>query len=102
MSNTIEGANAVNDNANFESVSQPFFYSEDEQPAQVYLEAVLPRVRDPTLIPFNTRALNPVKYDPEQTLMSTIIPTGFHPVTKNPNAYVYDNTDFRYFQPENF
>lgn len=94
MSNTIEGANAVNDNANFESVSQPFFYSEDEQPAQVYLEAVLPRVRDPTLIPFNTRALNPVKYD-EQT------ENGFHPVTKNPNAYVYDNTD-RYFQPENF
>ena len=93
MSNTIEGANAVNDNANFESVSQPFFYSEDEQPAQVYLEAVLPRVRDPTLIPFNTRALNPVKYE-EQT-------DGFHPVTKNPNAYVYDNTD-RYFQPQNF
>lgn len=93
MSNTIEGANAVNDNANFESVSQPFFYSEDEQPAQVYLEAVLPRVRDPTLIPFNTRALNPVKYE-EQI-------DGFHPVRKNPNAYVYDNTD-RYFQPQNF
>ena len=94
MSNTIEGANAVNDNANFESVSQPFFYSEDEQPAQVYLEAVLPRVRDPTLIPFNTRALNPVKYEEQ-------IENGFHPVTKNPNAYVYDNTD-RYFQPQNF
>ena len=93
MSNTIEGANAVNDDANFETTSEPFFYSEDEQPAQVYLEAVLPQVRDPTLIPFNTRALNPVKYD-EQV-------DGFHPVTKNPNAYVYDNTD-KYFQPQNF
>ena len=35
MSNTIEGANAVNDDANFETTSEPFFYSEDEQPAQV-------------------------------------------------------------------
>jgi len=94
MSNTIEGANAVNDDANFETVSEPFFYSEEEQPAQVYLEAVLPRVRDPTLIPFNTLALNPVNYD-EQT------ENGFHPVRKNPNAYVYDNSD-KYFQPENF
>ena len=51
MSNTIEGPTASNANAEFESVSDPFFYSEDEQPDQVYLEAVLPRVRDPTLIP---------------------------------------------------
>jgi len=93
MSNTIEGPTAANTNAEFESVSEPFFYSEDEQPDQVYLEAVLPRVRDPTLIPFNTRAINPVKYA-EQI-------DGFHPVTKNPNAYVYDNAN-KYFQPQNF
>jgi len=94
MSNTIEGPTAANTNAEFESVSEPFFYSEDQQPDQIYLEAVLPRVRDPTLIPFNTRVLNPVKYA-EQT------ENGFHPVTKNPNAYVYDNTN-KYFQPQNF
>ena len=93
MAETIEGSTAANTNAEFESVSDPFFYDEDEQPDQIYLEAVLPRVRDPTLTPFNTRALNPVKYD-EQV-------DGFHPVTKNPNAYVYDNTN-KYFQPQNF
>ena len=93
MSNTIEGANATNTNIGFESVSQPLFYSEDEQPDQIYLEAVLPQVRDPTLIPLNTRALNPVKYD-EQV-------DGFHPIMKNSNAYVYDNSN-KYFQPQNF
>tara|TARA_R110000751_G_scaffold9974_2_gene36526 strand:- start:467 stop:751 length:285 start_codon:yes stop_codon:yes gene_type:complete len=93
MSDTIEGANAVNQNVEFQGVSDPFFYEETGGGEQVYLAAVLPQVRDPTLIPFNSRALNPVKY-PEQTK------NGFHPILKNPNAYNYNNTDL-YFQPEN-
>ena len=93
MSNTLDGANAVNKNTGFEEVSDPSYYQESGEGQQIYLDSVLPHEYDATLEPFNTRSLNPKKY-PEQT------PEGFHLKINNAYQYTYNNADI-YFQPEN-
>ena len=93
MSETFEGANGTNDNADFEEISDPSFYQESGEGQQVYLDSVLPHAFDPTLEPFNTQALNPKRYQ-EQT------PEGFHPKINNAYQYTYNNTNV-YFQPQN-
>ena len=93
MSETFEGANGTNDNADFEEISDPSFYQESGEGQQVYLDSVLPHAFDPTLEPFNTQALNPKRYK-EQTA------EGFHPKINNAYQYTYNNTNV-YFQPQN-
>jgi hypothetical protein len=92
MSETIEGAYGMNEDADFEDVSDPSFYEEEGESDQLYLESVLPQAYDATLEPFNTRALNPKKYD-EQIF-------GFHPKLNNPYQYTFDNSN-KYFNPQN-
>jgi len=93
MSETLNGANGVNENAGFEDISDPSYYEESGEGEQIYLDSVLPHAYDPTLEPFNTQALNPKRYQ-EQT------PEGFHIKINNAYQYTYDNTN-AYFQPEN-
>lgn len=93
MSNTLDGANAVNESATFEPVSDPSYYEESGEGEQLYLESVLPHAFDPNLEPFNTNALNPKSY-PEQNQY------GFHPKPLNPYEHGYDNGN-KYFTPEN-
>jgi len=93
MSETIEGANGVQQNAGFEDINEPSYYQESGEGQQVYLDSVLPHAYDATLEPFNTYGIRPKVY-PEQTL------EGFHPQINNVYQYTYDNTN-AYFQPEN-
>tara|TARA_R110000737_G_scaffold35226_4_gene54148 strand:+ start:689 stop:985 length:297 start_codon:yes stop_codon:yes gene_type:complete len=93
MSETFEGANGTNDNADFEEISDPSFYQESGEGQQVYLDSVLPHAYDASLEPFNTFGTRPKVY-PEQT------PEGFHPQINNPFQYTYNNTNV-YFQPQN-
>lgn len=93
MSETFEGANATNADADFFETSDPAFYGEDGEGDQIYLDSVLPHAYDPTLEPFNTQAANPKRYQEQNS-------EGFHPVIPNPLQYTYDNTD-PYFQPQN-
>ena len=93
MSETIDGANAVNENADFLDINDPSYYEESGEGQQLYLDSVLPHAYDPTLEPFNTQSLNPKKY-PEQTK------EGFHLKINNAYQYTYNNADI-YFQPEN-
>jgi len=93
MSNTIEGANAVNQSADFFETSDPSYYQESGEGEQLYLESVLPQAYDATLEPFNTNALNPKAY-PEQNKF------GYHPKPPHPYQYTYDNGN-KYFTPEN-
>lgn len=93
MSNTLDGANAVNEDADFEDISDPSYYEESGEGEQLYLNSVLPQAYDPNLEPFNTSALNPKVYEEQNQY-------GFHP--KQPNIYehTYDNSN-KYFVPEN-
>jgi len=93
MSNTLDGANAVNEDADFEDISDPSYYEESGEGEQLYLNSVLPQAYDPNLEPFNTNALNPKSY-PEQNQY------GFHPKPLNHYEHTYDNGD-KYFTPEN-
>jgi len=93
MSETLDGANGVNENAGFEEISDPSYYEESGEGQQVYLDSVLPHAYDPTLEPFNTFGTRPKVY-PEQT------PEGFHPKINNEYQYTYNNTNV-YFQPQN-
>ena len=93
MSETLDGANGVNENAGFEDISDPSYYEESGEGQQVYLDSVLPHAYDPTLEPFNTFGTRPKVY-PEQT------PEGFHSQINNPYQYTYNNTNV-YFQPQN-
>ena len=93
MSDTIEGANAVNSTATFEAVSDPSYYEESGEGEQLYLESVLPHAYDPTLEPFNTRAQNPKSYSEQNKY-------GFHTLAPHPYHHTYDNGD-KYFTPEN-
>ena len=93
MSNTVEGAHAYNENADFENVNDPSFYEEEGEPDQVYLDSVLPHAYSPELEPFNTQGANPKEY-PEQNEY------GFHPKINNPYQYTFDNGN-KYFTPEN-
>jgi len=93
MSETLNGANGVNENAGFEDISDPSYYEESGEGEQIYLDSVLPHAYDPTLEPFNTQSLNPKVY-PEQDQY------GFHPKINNVYQYTYDNTNV-YFQPQN-
>jgi len=93
MSNTLDGANAVNEDADFFETSDPSYYQESGEGEQLYLDSVLPQAYDPNLEPFNTSALNPKVYE-EQT------PEGFHPKPPNPYEHTYDNSN-KYFVPEN-
>jgi hypothetical protein len=88
MSNTIEGANGVNESADFFETSDSAYYEESGEGEQIYLESVLPQAFDPNLEPFNTRALK------EQNQF------GFHPKPPNPYEHTYDNGN-KYFTPEN-
>ena len=93
MSETLNGANGVNENAGFEDISDPSYYEESGEGEQIYLDSVLPHAYDPTLEPFNTQSLNAKVY-PEQDQY------GFHPKINNVYQYTYDNTNV-YFQPQN-
>tara|TARA_R110002074_G_scaffold55798_1_gene138202 strand:- start:1874 stop:2170 length:297 start_codon:yes stop_codon:yes gene_type:complete len=93
MSETIEGANGVNVNADFMDTSDPSYYEADSEPDQLYLESVLPQAYDPTLEPFNTTGLRPKEY-PEQNEY------GFHPIQQSPYQNDFNNSD-KYFTPEN-
>ncbi len=93
MSETFEGAYGVNEDVDFEDVSDPSFYEADGDGEQVYLDSVLPHAYDPTLEPFNTQGANPKEY-PEQNA------EGFHPLPQNPYAYTFDNSD-KFFNPQN-
>ena len=93
MSNTIEGANAVNQSADFFETSDPSYYQESGEGEQLYLESVLPQAYDPNLEPFNTRALNPKVYSEQNKF-------GYHPKPFHPYQYTYDNGN-KYFTPEN-
>ena len=93
MSNTLDGANAVNEDADFFETSDPSYYQESGEGEQLYLDSVLPQAYDPNLEPFNTNALNPKSY-PEQNQY------GFHMKINNPYEHTYDNSN-KYFVPEN-
>jgi len=93
MSETIEGANGVNEDAEFTTTNDQSFYDEDGEGEQLYLDSVLPHAYDPTLEPFNTRAANPKAYDEQDEY-------GFHPKINNPYQYTFDNSN-KYFNPQN-
>ncbi len=89
---SIQGAHAFNDEAFFNTTSDPAYYEADGEGEQLYLESVLPHQYNPELEPFNTYGLRP-KFYPEQNQY------GFHPVLNNPYQHLQNNTDF-YFRPE--
>lgn len=93
MSETIEGAHGINEDADFMEINDPSFYEADGESEQLYLESVLPQAYDPTLEPFNTKGLRPKEY-PEQNEF------GFHPKLNNPYQYTFDNSN-KYFNPQN-
>ena len=93
MSETIEGAYGMNEDADFMEINDPSFYEADGESEQLYLESVLPQAYDATLEPFNTKGLRPKEY-PEQNEF------GFHPKLNNPYQYTFDNSN-KYFNPQN-
>ena len=47
MSNTLDGANAVNEDADFFETGDPSYYEESGEGEQLYLNSVLPQAYDP-------------------------------------------------------
>ena len=96
MSEELSGANAHNENAQFENIGDENYFESTSAPDdgtgdQLYLDSVIPQSIF-EIGGVDSTALNPRRHDGEDEF-------GFMPVPKNPYEYAYTNMN-KYYFPE--